>query len=153
MGDSEIELAGIEPNAYALELARASGVAAGLFRGSAYETPFKNAYFDVVLTAGVLIHIPTEMLNTALEEMYRLSRRYILIIEYLSPRDIEVSYRGKPGLLWKRDFLGHLLELFPHCVVKRSGYFDSEEGFDRTHWWLVSKGSASQDHCATDPAL
>jgi ubiquinone/menaquinone biosynthesis C-methylase UbiE len=62
---------GVEPNQYALELARALSVKVGILHGHSFDLPFKDGYFDLVFTAGVLIHIPLEDLPTALSEAYR----------------------------------------------------------------------------------
>ena len=47
---------GIEPNRYALELARGSGAKGKVLQGHAFGLPFRNGHFDLVYTAGVLIH-------------------------------------------------------------------------------------------------
>jgi pseudaminic acid biosynthesis-associated methylase len=135
----ECELAGVEPNPHALETARAGGTQAAFIKGDAYNLPFKDAWFDLAFTSGVLIHIPTESLTMALDEIHRVSAKYILCIEYFSESEEEVQYRGRTGLLWKRNFGGLYQERFPSLKMERSGYWTKEDGFDRTHWWLFRK--------------
>ena len=130
----ESEVVGVEPNRYALKLARASSVKVGVLYGHAFDLPFKAGYFDLVFTAGVLIHIPLEYLPLALREIYRVSKRYILAIEYFAQEETAVCYRGHDNLLWKRDFLQHYRSQFPDLTLIRSGYWGPEDGFDRTHW-------------------
>lgn len=133
------EIVGIEPNQYALELARAASTKVGVLRGHAFDLPFKDGYFDLVFTAGVLIHIPLEDLAAALSEIYRVSNRYILAIEYYAEEETVVHYRGHDDLLWKRDFLKHYQTQFTDLNFVESGYWGPEDGFDRSHWWLLEK--------------
>jgi pseudaminic acid biosynthesis-associated methylase len=141
LGD-RAELAGVEPNPHALELAQATGVAD--FRaGTIYELPFADGSFDLVFTAGVLIHIPPESLPAALAEMHRCSRRYLLAVEYAAEEETVVPYRGHGDLLWKRDFLREYQAHFPWLGLVRQGYWGKDDGFDRTTWWLLEKPAAA----------
>jgi pseudaminic acid biosynthesis-associated methylase len=133
------DIVGVEPNRYALEIARASSVNVGVLYGHAFDLPFKDGYFDLVFTARVLIHIPLGDLPLALSEIYRVSKRYILAIEYFAQEETVVHYRGYDNLLWKRDFLRHYQSQFPELTLVRSGFLTSEDGFDKTHWWLLEK--------------
>jgi pseudaminic acid biosynthesis-associated methylase len=134
-----VELVGVEPNLSALHLARRSTVQAGFLSGTLYDLPFKGGYFDLVFTCGVLIHVPDEKLPTALLEMDRVTSRYLLMIEYFSEQDEGLVYRGESGLLWKRDFPRHLSKVCKGLTLARQGYLRPEEGFDRAHWWLMSR--------------
>jgi pseudaminic acid biosynthesis-associated methylase len=138
-----VTLAGVEPNPYALELARASGVAT-CHRGSGSELPLGDGAFDLVFTAGVLIHVPPDVLAPTLREFHRCSRRYLLAIEYAAAEDTVIPYRGHSELLWKRDFLKHYQTLFPDLALLRQGYWGAEDGFDRTTWWLLEKPAARE---------
>jgi Methylase involved in ubiquinone/menaquinone biosynthesis len=141
----ESDVVGVEPNRYALEIARASSVKVGVLYGQAFDLPFKDGYFDLVFTAGVLIHIPLKDLPLALSEIYRVSKRYILAIEYFAQEETVVHYRGHDNLLWKRDFLQHYQSRFSDLTLIRSGYLRSEDGFDRTHWWLLEKAFSREE--------
>ena len=133
------EILGIEPNQYALELARASSSRIGVLHGHVFDIPFRDEYFDLVFTAGVLIHIPSAELPAGLREIHRASKRYILAIEYMTEEETAIEYRGRNDLLWKRNFLKHYQTQFPDLTVNRSGYWGPDDGFDRTHWWLLEK--------------
>src|ERR1035437_10124047 len=50
-------LYGIEINEHAIELARKRLQGINIIHGSALEIPFKDNFFDMVYTAGVLIHL------------------------------------------------------------------------------------------------
>jgi pseudaminic acid biosynthesis-associated methylase len=130
---------GIEPNPYALSLAKGhEGVDA--MRGTGLDVPFKDGFFDLAFTANVLIHVSLADLPRVMGEIYRASRRYVLAIEYFAPEETVIHYRGHDNLLWKRDFLRHYQELFPDLAVVRDGFWGHAEGFDDSHWWLLEKG-------------
>jgi len=137
--DADADVIGVEPNRQALELARAASPRVAVVRGHALELPFKDGYFDLVLTAGVLIHVTLGDLVAVLHELHRVTRRYILAIEYFADEETPVVYRGHEALLWKRDFLAHYRSQFPSLQLRRQGYWGPEAGFDRTHWWLLEK--------------
>jgi pseudaminic acid biosynthesis-associated methylase len=133
------DVIGIDPNRYALEIARKSSHKVSALHGDAFDLPFKNSYFDLVFTAGVLIHIPLPDLSSTLKEIYRVSRRYILAIEYFAEEETVIEYRGHNDLLWKRNFLKHYKDQFPDLVTVRNGRWEQKDGFDKTHWWLFEK--------------
>ena len=135
------QLTGIEPNAHALRLARETG-AATVVQGQITELPFEDHAFDLVFTAGVLIHIPPEDLAAALREVCRCSARYVLSIEYAAPTDTVVCYRGHNDLLWKRDFLAHYRAACGHLTLVREGTWGEADGFDPVNWWLLEKRGA-----------
>ena len=111
-----------------------------LLSGNALALPFRDGLFDLVFTAGVLIHVGPTELPQAMAEVYRVSKRYVLAAEYYAETETPIEYRGSSELLWKRDFLGAYRSQFPDLQVVREGYWDMSVGFDRTHWWLLEKG-------------
>ena len=60
----------------------------------------------MAFTSGVLIHIEPERLGATMDEIHRVSSKYILCAEYFSPRAETLRYRGQEGLLFKNDFGG-----------------------------------------------
>jgi pseudaminic acid biosynthesis-associated methylase len=135
----DAELFGIEPNSYALGIARDSGSDVHFQAGTIFDLPFENGHFDLVLTVGVLIHIALQDLTRALKQIHRVSRRCILAVEYFAEEDVAIHYRGHDDLLWKRNFPRHFQRQFPDLDILRGGYWTAEEGFDRAHWWLFGK--------------
>lgn len=135
------DIVGIEPNPYALTIARESSSRAGVLRGTIFDLPFVDNTFDLALTSGVLIHVATEDLSLAMQNLYRVSRRYILAVEYFAEEDIALSYRGHENLLWKRDFGKRYQEQFPDLELIRDGFRNAEPGSDETNWWLFEKRS------------
>jgi len=135
------EILGVEPNSYALSLARSVSDKFSAVRGNIFDLPFKNDYFDLVFTAGVLIHISPDRLADGILEIARVSRRYILCIEYYADQETVVEYRGHSDLLWKRNYVEKYQTVVPDLHLLRSGEWkDNEHGFARCHWWLLEKG-------------
>ncbi|HNS51953.1 MAG TPA: methyltransferase domain-containing protein [Anaerolineae bacterium] len=143
----DAEVVGLEPNRHALQIARASGTGIAVLSGHALDIPFRDATFDLVLTAGVLIHIPLDSLAAAMGEIRRVTRRYVLAVEYYAEEETLIPYRGHEDLLWKRDFLKHYQSNCPDLTLLRCGQWGAEAGFDRTRWWLLQKSAGSEAGC------
>lgn len=118
-----MDLWGIEISKYAIEAAKKKIKDVNIVRAPAGDIPFKDRFFDLVFTSGVLIHIPPEGLPMAMAEIYRVSRRYIWCFEYLSAEPAEVKYRGKQGLMWKNDFQRLFTDRFQSLKVVREKKF------------------------------
>lgn len=107
----------------------------------AFNLPLPNSSVDIVFTAGVLIHIHPDNLNRAVDEIVRVSQRYILCIEYFSHEPQEIEYRGKKGMLFKRDFGSFYLDRHPNLKCVKCGFLWQREFaiFDNLTWWLFEK--------------
>lgn len=97
-------LHGIEIQADAVERAKRITRGINIIQGSALDLPYRDGYFDLVYTSGVLIHIHPRDLKKVMREMVRCSRRYIWGFEYFSDKQEEIPYRGNRNVLWKNDF-------------------------------------------------
>ena len=105
-------LYGIEINSYAVERAKAITKNINLIQGSAFDIPFKNDFFDLVFTSGVLIHIAPSDIHKAITEIYRCAKRYIWGFEYYADSYTEVVYRERKNMLWKTNFAKLYLDSF-----------------------------------------
>ena len=112
-------LYGIELQSYAVELAKSRTKGINLIQGEASDIPFKDGFFDMVFTSGVLIHISPSNLPSVLNEIHRCTRNYIFGFEYFSDVTQEITYRGNSDLLWKADFAGIYLELFDDLWLQK----------------------------------
>jgi pseudaminic acid biosynthesis-associated methylase len=113
-------LYGLDISSYALGLLIRRIEQIRLVRSSALYIPFRNESFDLVFTSGVLIHVHPNNLSTAIDEIYRCSKRYIWCFEYYHESETEVEYRNKKGLLWKNNFLKIFTRKFPDLLVLRA---------------------------------
>jgi len=133
------KLIGIEPLEYAVLKGRASSNEISILEGNAFDIPFKDNYFDLVFTCGVLIHISPEEIFLAMDEIYRASKKNILIIEYYAEKETIIHYREYNDMLWKRNFKKLFLNRYPQLKLIKNGLLERKNGFDNTHWWLFGK--------------
>jgi pseudaminic acid biosynthesis-associated methylase len=136
------ELYGIEPQQGAVERARARRPDFHVLPGTAFEIPLGDASCDLVFTSGVLIHIAPASLPAALDEIYRVSRRWIAAIEYDAPAEQEVEYRGHAGALWRRDHGAAWSAHSPDLRLVRRLELDETLGYDRCTAHLFEKPGA-----------
>ena len=110
-------LYGIEIYPEAVELAKTHTKGINIIQGSAFDIPFKDNYFDLVFTAGVLIHINPKDLKKAMDGIYRTSNKYIWGYEYYHPQHVAIDYQGNKNRLWKGDFCQMYLDIFPDLKI------------------------------------
>lgn len=137
------EVVGVDISAPALRELRERLPDVTAVQAPARDLPFPDASFDLVFTAGVLIHQPPATLPVVIEQLVRVSRRYVLALEYWAAEEEEVPYHGEVGALFKRDYGSIIRTLAPDLKPVESGYLDAEEGWDRITWWLFEKGGGS----------
>lgn len=138
-----IKLGAVEPNRKAFERLTTQTYMqiSEAYNCSVFDMPLPDASIDLVFTSGVLIHIGPDDLGRAVDEIFRVARRYILCIEYFSHSPVEVPYRGHQGLLFKRDFGAFYLDRFPNLKWLDYGFLWQREFpiFDNLNWWLFQK--------------
>ena len=103
------------------------------------ELPFRDRWFDLVFTMGVLIHQPESTLPLVMAEIVRCSRRYVLCGEYFAEQTIEVPYRNQSGALFKRNYGRIYQELFPELRLIQRGFLGRDEGWDDVTHWMFEK--------------
>lgn len=106
-------LFGIELQSYAVEKAKEVTKGINIIQGSAFDVPFKDDYFDLVFTSGVLIHLSPKDVNLAMDEIYRVSSKYIWGFEYYADTYQEIPYRDHQDKMWKTNFAQLYLDRFP----------------------------------------
>lgn len=105
-------LYGIELQSYAVEISKSRTKNINIIQSSAFDIPYKDGYFDIVFTSGLLIHIAPQDINNVLDEIYRCTKRFIWGLEYYFDQYINVPYREKNALMWKGNFSKMYLERF-----------------------------------------
>lgn len=131
---------GIELQRYAVEEAKKLTKDINVICGSGFDLPFKDNYFDLVCTNGVLIHISPDDLPKIMAEMYRCSNKYIWGFEYYAPETTEINYRGHTNYLWKADYAQLFMNQFPDLkLVKKEmyPYLDNPSNVD--YMYLLEK--------------
>lgn len=89
----------------------------------------------------VMKNDPNE-LKTVYEKLYTSSKKYMLIAEYYNPSPVEIPYRGNKERLFKRDFAGEFLDMFPDCKLEDYGFVyhrDNNFPLDDITWFLMKK--------------
>ena len=109
---------------------------------SGLDMPFKEGYFDLVFTSGVLIHQhPEKSLGKVIDEMYRTSKKYIWVYEYFSEKCEEIKrYEGHTEVLWKNDFMKLFLERHPDLKVVKEIKLKYKNNNNVDHMFLLEKG-------------
>lgn len=117
------EIYGVELQSYAVEEAKKRTTEINIICGSGFDLPFKDSFFDIACTNGVLIHISPTDLPKIMAEMYRVSKRYIWGFEYYADDVTEINYRGHEGFLWKADYAKLFMDQFNDLkLVKKKQY-------------------------------
>lgn len=133
---------GIDPNAKAVEMASKMFAGSGIKiqEATAFDLPFGDNSFDLVFTSGVLIHIDPDDLSLATDEIMRVSKHYIVCIEYFSHTPEKLPYHGREGYLFKQDFGKFYLDQYPGLKVLDYGFlWQPLDSSDNSNWWLFGK--------------
>ncbi len=128
-------LYGVELQQYAVEKAKSITTGIQIIQGSGFDLPFKDGFFDLVCTNGVLIHIAPEHHQSFMAEIVRCSRKFVMGYEYHAPELTQISYRGHDGFLWKTDFAKRYMSLFPELTLV----------YERIYPYIHVKESGNQD--------
>jgi pseudaminic acid biosynthesis-associated methylase len=133
------ELFAVEPQPYAVEKARARNPEYNVLCGTGFDLPFKDGFADLAFTSGVLIHVAPADVAKVMAEMYRVSRRYIVAIEYDWPTEEEIKYRGNGDSLWKRPHGAIWQAAYPALRLIRKLELSPAEGYDNCTAHLFEK--------------
>ena len=75
-------------------------------------------------------------------KIYKSAKKYILIAEYYNPSPSVIEYRGFKNKLFKRDFAGELMDLYPDLQILDYGFVYHRDQFypqDDINWFLLKK--------------
>ena len=138
----EAQLSGIEINEKAVAQLQAAMPKVNVQRQSIVDEV--DAPSDLTFTVGVLIHIHPDNLPKVYENLYRNSKRYILVAEYYNPTPVSLPYRGHDDKLFKRDFAGDLMAAYNDLRLVDHGFCyhkDTKFPQDDISWFLLEKRS------------
>jgi pseudaminic acid biosynthesis-associated methylase len=134
------DLWGLDVNESALAALRERVPGANAVWGRARELPFRDRYFDLVFTVGLLIHQPEVSLPVVMSEIVRCSNRWVMFGEYYADTVTDIGYRDRPGVLFKRDYRRLYEELFPGLAFREEQHLTLEDsGFDRVHFVVLER--------------
>lgn len=139
---SACEIYATEPNDTARAILEDKGLTGAhhITADTADKIRLPDKHVDLVFTSGVLIHIPPDQLEASLREIHRVSKRWIICGEYFAPQQEEISYRGQPGLMWRRDYGSLYLDMFPDlkCTLNMFAW-KRMTGLDNLTFWVFEK--------------
>ena len=115
-------LYGLELNKKALEIAR-ERYPKITFINSSIEVYESKMTYDLVYTAGVLIHINPSTLNSIIKKIVSLTKEYIFGFEYYADSLVEIKYRGYSNVCWKQNFPLLFQQLFNYIDVVKEEKF------------------------------
>ena len=135
----EYDLYGIDVNPYSILLARENRDI-NFTVGNLFDILYKDNYFDLVITFGVLIHINPAELKKALKEILRVSNKYFLMIEYNYDFDEfeKVEYRENVGL-WRGNFKKFVFDNFNVKLILEGETVKGDGIGDKAGYFLFEK--------------
>lgn len=102
----------------------------------------QDRQWDLVLVKGVLIHLNPDRLADVYRKLFKHSRKYVLLCEYYNPSPVSITYRGHQDRLFKRDFCGEMMDMFPELKLRDYGFaYRRDPVFpqDDITWFLLEK--------------
>lgn len=98
-----------------------------------------DGMYELVFTAGVLIHIPTPELEQTMRDIILASARWVLAIEYHSDEAMPiVGGNYTRDMLWKRPF-GAMYEAMGLKLFGPTYVLGPDQGFDNCTVYLLEK--------------
>lgn len=131
------ELTGIDSYEAVLPAARYRVPRAFIWRGDirAGLGRDKTEAFDLAISCTVLQHIADDaQCLHAIRELYRVSRKWVLVMEYDAKERMPIEWRGSPEGIVKRPWASLLTGTFTAW-----GLLEEDDDFDSVSWWLVRK--------------
>lgn len=129
--DFPIRVAGSDVNEHALEQA----AAAGLEVYNCLDFRAAAGKFDLVFTAGVLIHIEPEHVKEVMQSIIDKSFRWVVAVEYEADAEEAIPYRGHDDKCWKRPYD----KMYQDLGLKLFTSWPNVPGFDNCTGWLFTK--------------
>ena len=138
--NNNFELCGYEINKTAAQKSRDLHIA-DIVDGTILDAIPADKKYDVSFTKGVLIHINPDELHRVYENLYNLSKKYIVVCEYYNPSPVVVKYRGNEDRLFKRDFAGELIDKYNLNLIDYGFTYHRDNYFpqDDITWFLLEK--------------
>ena len=109
------QLYGIDNNIKKVEAAQ-EYVQGTFVHADAASIPFNDENFDLVYGTGVFCHNPPEYIKYYIEEMFRVSRKYILIVEYIGSHLSRTTVGNCKQHTWVHDY--ELLAAKLNVIIK-----------------------------------
>lgn len=140
MNNSPIETYAVEPNKKAKAILKEQNITnLKIIEKDIFSIQAEDASMDLAFTCGVLIHVNPEDTLRAMKEVYRVTRRTIICMEYFSPELREIKYRDKDKALWTNDYGSLWLNNFKLTCLSYGFFWKPITGMDNVTYWAFEK--------------
>jgi ubiquinone/menaquinone biosynthesis C-methylase UbiE len=102
---SNFDVHGFDLNEHAIEISKKKYPNFKFKIGSVTQIPYENNSFDLVFSRTVLIHIHEKMMDQVMNEMLRVTKKYIFNIEFFGENEEMIQWKRGDDLLWKRNMV------------------------------------------------
>lgn len=112
-----------------------------IFEGSIFDFN-PEVVCDLAIIKGVLIHINPNELNNVYDKLVESCGKYLLVAEYYNPSPVTIPYRGHNDRLFKRDFVGEIMNRHSEMHLIDYGFaYKGDPKFpqDDITWFLLEK--------------
>lgn len=130
---------GVEPNEQARANLETNCPWLNVSRKDVFTMEYEPNSIELVFTSGVLIHIHPNDLERAIDNIYKVSSKYILCMEYFAPQCEEIKYRDNQEMMWRNDFGSLYLDKYKLRVVGYGFAWKRITKLDNLTWWLMEK--------------
>ena len=137
-GRGKYKVFGVDVNYEAIRACRVMFPWINAVEGSVFDLPFKDNWFTLCFTVGVLIHVPPKELRRAMDEIVRVSGKYVLCAEYWAEEERERPFLDMVGVTWERDY-GALFQDWYRLTILETGDLGLDSGFNNIRYWLMKK--------------
>lgn len=137
----QLDLHAVEINTTAVKRLAELVPPENIYHGSILDYEPERSW-DLALIKGVLIHINPDFLPVVYDKLVRSTRRYLLVAEYYNPTPVTIPYRGQSDRLFKRDFAGEIMDLYPEFKLVDYGFqYRRDPNFpqDDISWFLMER--------------
>ena len=110
-------LHGVDINSKAINIANSSDSDIHFYNSSIESCEFPAQNFDLVFTAGVLIHVNPDNLPNIIKKILILSKQYVFGFEPFSDSLVEVFYQNSNNLYWKQNFPQLFKNISPNLTL------------------------------------
>ena len=133
------DLTGVDSNLLALKKAEERMPHFTFEYGDATKLEYVDNSYDMVFNRGLLIHLPDDMTDKTMSEMLRVSKKYVLNMEYFGDDGKIIDWRDG-GSLFHRD----MLKRWKSYNVEIMSDFEIPYDIDsnRIHYTLVRKNES-----------
>ena len=120
-----IEINGLDTNEKILDIARTRFPSFNFKKGSVTELPYENSTIDLVFTHGFLNYLEDDKVDKAIDEMYRVAKRYIVNCEILGEDNILDAKTNRKGRNTYKKWLEYKVKIISNVEMHEE--IDSEK--------------------------